>query len=217
VRKLLLGTIVLMMGIYLSDCASPTIYVSPKFEEYKEVHKKVAILPFDVDIDSKKLPKDYTLEMAREAEKDEGYNIQRELYIRFLDRQQRGGYTVEFQDVDKTNALLAKANVKYADLGWHTKDEICRLLEVDAIISGTIHRERPMSTGAAIVTGVLFGFWGSTNKVDVKMNVHESLNGDLVWEYVHEASGSVGSSSEKLAESLMKNISKKFPYKQIKK
>jgi hypothetical protein len=60
--------------------------------------------------------------------------------------------------------------------------------------------------------GVLFGAWGSTNKVNVKLNIHEATKGDLVWEYDHEASGSVGSSAEKLAESLMKNVSKKFPY-----
>ncbi len=215
-KHAIVGSIIFLMAILLSGCASPTIYISPNFGEYQMAHKQLAILPFSVSFDAKKLPKDYTPEMAEEAKREEGYNIQRELYTRFLDRQQKGEYTVEFQDVDKTNATLAKNKIAFKDLDAEIKQELCRLLEVDAIISGSIYREKPMSTGLATGLGVLFGVWGSTNKVNVTVNIHENSNSDLVWKYDHEASGSVGSSSEKLAESLMKNISKKFPYKKPK-
>ncbi len=79
--------------------------------------------------------------------------------------------------------------------------------------AGSIYRELPMLAELAVGLGVLFGVWGSTNKVNATINIHENLNGDLVWKYDHEASGSVRSSAEKLAESLMKNSSKKFPYR----
>ncbi len=215
-KRAIISAIAILSIAYLSGCGGPTTYLSPNFGEYQSAHKTVAILPFAVTIDAKKLPKDYTLEMAKNAEKEEGYNLQREIYLRFLDRQQKGEYTVSFQDIDKTNALLSQANLKYEDMGTRLKSEVCRALNVDAVISGSVYRERPMSTGLAVGLGVLFGAWGSTNKVNVKVDIHEASNGDVVWKYDHEASGSVGSSSEKLAESLMKNISKKFPYKQKK-
>jgi hypothetical protein len=87
------------------------------------------------------------------------------------------------------------------------------MLGVDAMISGTIRRSQPMSTGAAIAVGVLFGVSGETNRVDVNVNLHDGATGKLLWKYDHHESGALGSSSEGLAKSLMKGISKKFPYK----
>jgi hypothetical protein len=111
---------------------------------------------------------------------------------------------------------LNKAAITHENLNQYTKEELRNILDVDALISGTIHRSKPMSTGTAVVLGVLFGVWGSTNEVNVSLNIHDGASGELLWKYDHKASGSVGSSSEGLAESLMKNISKKFPYKKPK-
>jgi len=207
----------LFLCMIVGGCTGPTIYTAKNFETYHNSHHIIAILPLQVSINPNKLPKDYTPEMSRKAEFEEGYNMQKELYTRFLVRQQKGEYTIEFQDIDKTNALLAKGNIKYEKLGEMTKEEICQILGTDAVISGSVYREKPMSTGLAVGLGVLFGTWGNTNKVNVTLSIHEAQKGDLVWKYDHEASGSVGSSSEKLAESLMKNVSKKFPYKVPKK
>ncbi len=204
------------ISMLIASCGGPKMYLAGEFETYRQTHQRLAILPFNVMIDPKKLPKDFTLEMAKEAEKDESYNIQEQLYMRFLDREQKGKYTVKFQDVDDTNARLGKAGIDNENLGNYTKAELKEILEVDALISGTIFRERPMSTGTAIVLGAIFGIWGSTNKVNVTLNIHDAASGELLWKYEHEASGSVGSSSVDLAESLMKSISKKFPYKRPK-
>ncbi|MFZ1684791.1 MAG: hypothetical protein WAU88_11795 [Candidatus Zixiibacteriota bacterium] len=197
----------------LAACGGPTLYTSPKFDSYRQNHKLICILPLKVTIDPHKLPKDYTMEMAQKAESEEGYNMQRELYTRFLNRQQKGEYTIDFQDIDKTNALLTKAGVPYEKMADMTKEEICKIVGTDAAISGSIYRERPMSTGLAVGLGLLLGVWGNTNKVNVTIAIHEGGSGELVWQYDHEASGSVGSSAEKMAESLVKNVSKKFPYK----
>jgi hypothetical protein len=201
--------------LVLIGCAAK-IYKSPELQNYVEKHRIVAILPFKVTIDPKKLPKEYTLEMAHEAERDEAYSFQSQLYFQLLNKHQKGEYTVEFQDVDQTNALLSKAGIEYDSLANYTKAEINKVLGVDATISGEIRRSRPMSTGAAIALGLLVGFWGSTNRVDVSINIHEGENGKLLWKYDHQASGSVASSSEGLAKSLMKDISKNFPYKKTK-
>lgn len=204
------------MIVPIIGCNTPKTYLAGGFENYQSAHRLVAILPFQVTIDPKKLPKDFSLEMAKEAEKDEAYNFQQQLYLRFLEKQEKGEYTVKFQDVDDTNARLGKAGINNENLANYTKAELKNILEVDALIAGTISRERPMSTGAAVVIGAIFGVWGSTNKVNVGLNIHDASTGDLVWKYEHEASGSVGSSSEELAKSLMKSISKKFPYKKPK-
>jgi hypothetical protein len=72
--------------------------------------------------------------------------------------------------------------------------------------------EKPMSEGAAVAVGLLVGFWGNTNKVQTAINIHDGKSGELLWKYDYEASGSVGSSTNKLVDALMRNATRKFPY-----
>ncbi len=70
-----------------------------------------------------------------------------------------------------------------------------------------------MSTGAAIVVGALFGFWGSTNTAEVTVSLHGERDSQLLWRFNHVYSGSVGSTPEQLTHEMMKPISRKFPYR----
>ncbi|MBK9222569.1 MAG: hypothetical protein IPO16_10690 [Saprospiraceae bacterium] len=201
---------VLFVGI-MTSCG-PTIYLSPDFDQVKSKHKTVAILPFDVTIAIKKLPKDVTQEMIREDEKKTGFSIQNHSYTYFLKEMSKNKYTVTFQDIDKTNTSLTKAGMSYEKLRDISKEEICNILGVDAVVSGKVSMDKPMSEAGAIAVGFIFGTWTSTNKVNVSMTVHNKKNSDLLWKYDWVAEGSVGSNSEQLTKGLMKNASKKFPY-----
>lgn len=194
-------------------CAQPTIYTKPEFSNVTKSHKKVAIMPFTVTIDSKNQSKEFTVEMAKKAEKDEGYLFQQQIYAQFLKQHSKGRYTVDFQDVEFTNSLLNKSGISYDNFMSYTKSDLARILGVDAVISGTIKRSKPMSGTGAAVLGILVGYWGATNEVNVSLNLYDGNSSDLLWKYDHDAAGSVGSSPESLAKSLMKGISKDFPYK----
>jgi len=193
----------------LTACG-PTIYKAANFDNSKTTIKTLAILPFNVSIDSKRLPKGTTIETLKESEEKIGYSIQSNSYTWFLQRQ--NNYSTSFQDIDKTNALLKKANITFNNIALQDKGELCKLLGVDGIISGKAAMSRPMSEGAAVAVGLLVGAWGATNKTSTSLTIHDT-NGALLWKYDYEASGSVGSSAENLTKALMKNASKKFPYK----
>ena len=62
------------------------------------------------------------------------YDIQSSAYTWLLQRQEK--FTVTFQDIDKSNALIKKAGIAYQDITLNDKGELCKLLGVDAIISG---------------------------------------------------------------------------------
>lgn len=202
--------------LLFTACSTATIYTKPEFTTITDTHKSVAILPFIVNIDSKHQSKEFTLEVAKKSERDEAFMFQQQIYSQFLKRQAQGKYTVEFQDADHTNTLLAQSGITYENISSYTKSDIAHKLGVDAVISGTIRRSKPISSGSAIALGVLFGTWGSTNRVDITINLHNGSNNDLLWKYDHQASGSIGSSPEELAKSLMNSISKKFPYQKEK-
>jgi hypothetical protein len=195
--------------IIVSSCG-PTIYKASNFENSKNTVKTLAILPFNISIDSKRLPKGTTIETLKESEEKTGYDIQSNAYTWLLQRQKN--YSTTFQDIDKTNALIKKANITYDNIALQDKGELCKMLGVDGIISGKATMSKPMSEGAAVAVGLLVGAWGATNKTTTSLTIHDT-KGSLLWKYDYEASGSVGSSAESLAKALMKNASKKFPYK----
>jgi hypothetical protein len=69
-----------------------------------EGHKTVAILPFKATIAYKKLPKGYSDGAKKVEELAMGSQMQSGLYTYLL--RKSDDYTVQVQDVDKTNALL---------------------------------------------------------------------------------------------------------------
>lgn len=202
--------IVCLLGLLLA-VAPPAFakgkYTDPDIASYQERHKTVAILPFDVTIQRRK-ESEGSVEMLAQAEREEGYNLQQVLYVRFL----RKTYTVKFQDPSETNVLLERANVPFEDLGKKTKQELAEILGVDAVISGDVRRSKPMSTGAAVATAVLIGF-SATNQVTVNMYLHDAQSGKLIWNYNGTFVGGLGSTSDGLADAMMKKTSKKFAYR----
>ena len=193
-------------------CA-PTIYKVKDFSSKTAAHKTVAILPADVQIQLRpREMKKTTEEQMRRLEEQTGKTIQDKMYTWFLKRSDKFKYTVSFQDISKTNALLLQAGLDYDHIQTKTKDELARLLQVDAVISTKASMEKPMSEGAAIAVGLLIGSWGNTNQVQTAISINDGISGELIWKYDYATGGSVGSSPERLVNDLMRNASRKFPY-----
>lgn len=199
---------VALCATILASCG-PTIYMGPNLERSKSSMKVLAILPFSISIDTKRLPKGTSVETLKESEEKNGYEMQSTSYTWFLQRSNK--YTATFQDVDRTNAILKKAGIGYDDIALKDKGELCKLLGVNGIISGKGTFSRPMSEGGAIAMTVLIGYGGSTNKMDATLTIHDD-NSALLWKFDYAVSGSLGSSAETVAKALMKKSSKKFPY-----
>lgn len=203
-----------LLSFVFTSCG-PKIYKSDEFSSVAATHKNVAIIPAIVSIQLRpNQAKKITLDDIKKSEQSTGYSVQEKMYGWFLRRDDKMNYTVKFQDVSKTNSILKKENIQYEDLRNMSKKELADLLGVDAVISTNIDMEKPMSEGAAVAVGVLVGVWGSTNKANITINIHEHNAGNLIWKYDYQASGSVFSSTDQLVNTLMRNASRKFPYNQ---
>jgi len=204
--------LIVVLTMILQSCG-PKIYKSTEFDTALSRHKKVAILPADVTTrlrpnEAKKV----SAEQLDQMNEKTGLAIQDKMYSWFLRRSEKFQYTVSFQDITRTNALLKQAGIGYEDLGTKDRTELAQLLGVDAVLQNKSSMDKPMSDGAAVAVGVLFGVWGNTNSVQTTINIHDGKSGDLLWKYDYQASGSVGSSANNLVNALMRNVSKKFPY-----
>jgi len=199
-------------AILLISCG-PKIYKSTQFDAALATHKTVAILPADVSTQLRpNEAKKVTPEQLEDINEKTGYAIQDKMYSWFLQRSDKYRYTVTFQDVTRTNALLKQSGISYKDLVAKDRTELARLLGVDAVLQNRSSMEKPMSDGAAVAVGVIFGVWGNTNNVQTTINIHDGKSGNLLWKYDYQASGSVGTSANNLVNALMRNASKKFPY-----
>lgn len=198
-------TVVLILSVLLSSCAK--IFYSPDAYTLARNHSSVAILPPSVSIAASRK---VDAQALIEQQKTESVNFQKEMYSWLLKRKMQGKITPEIQDIETTNAKLKKAG--YTDNNL-TPEELCNILGVDGVLGSNYSLSKPMSQGAAIALGVLFGAWGATNEVVVSLNIKDCSNKKLIWNYDHKFSGSIGSSPARLVDGLMRDASKKMPYK----
>ena len=119
-------------------------------------------------------------------------------------------------DILDATTTLAKIQNARSDGKLLTPLEMAEILDVDAVITSNYKLTKPMSTGAAIATTLLFGF-GNTNEVNVTMELHDRANKKMIWNFSHAVSGGLFSSSDQLVEEVMRIASKKLPYTKFKK
>jgi hypothetical protein len=198
--------------ILLVSCG-PQIYKSTEFSTALRKHKTVAILPAEVTLQLRPNEmKNMSAQQMDDMRMKTAYDVQEKMQGWFLRRGEKFNYTVNFQDVIKTNSILKEAGISYDDLKTTDRSKLAKVLGVDAVMQDRLSMEKPMSEGAAVAVGLLVGAWGNTNKVNTTINIHDGTSGNLLWKYDYEASGSVGSSTGRLVDALMRNATKKFPY-----
>jgi len=189
---------------------SKQIFTSPKLKSEIAAHKIIAILPFATKISYRKQPKNFSAEANRDQEKTMSKSIQSSMYTYMLRKIK--DYTVEFQDVEKTNVLLKKAGM--ADkLDEFTKDEIAKALGVDAVLGGNFETEQTKSEAGAIASAVLFGgLGGKTGTGSLTLVLNNGANGDLLWRFFKTMDDSIAGSTDDLVERMMRKVSRNFPY-----
>jgi hypothetical protein len=190
----------------ISACG-PKVYTAPNAAAATAAHSVIAIIPPVVSIKGRK--KDDPEALRRAAEADV-YTFQQEMYSWMLRRKQQGKIRgVEIMDPETTNAKLAKAGYTNEDRTM-TPAELANALGVDAVITSKFNTTKPMSEGAAVALGVLFGAWGNTNETTANLSLHDPESG-MLWNYDWVAGGSF-TSSEALVNDLMRNASRRMPY-----
>lgn len=184
-------------------------YSSPQLKSEIVKHKKVAILPFKSSISFKRQPKNYDAEAIKSEEKNLAINLQNGMYTYLL--RKAGNYTVTFQDVDRTNALLKQANV-YDNLDAMTNDSLCKILSVDAVIKCNYAYEKTGSEGGAIVKSVLLGVSAKTGSGSLTMQLYNAKDGELLWRFYKEMNETITSNANEVMERMMRKVSRNFPY-----
>lgn len=194
-----------LLAIFCS-CA-PKVYYSPDAKTISSTHHRIAIAPPQVSIAARK---NVDREALAEQQAIESRNFQKEMYSWLLHRKMQNRMYVEIQDVETTIALLDKAG--YFRGAIMTPTEISEILGVDALITSNYALTKPMTEVGAVALKFLFDSWTATNRTVVTLTIHDREADRSIWNYHHEASGTIGSTPADLVHNLMRNASRKMPY-----
>jgi hypothetical protein len=207
--SLLFGYLLFVMSAFAQGESAKQIYKSPDLENFIANVKTVAILPFKVSISYKKMPKGLTLDQIKDNEQAESVQMQQGMFTYLL--RKADNYTVTFQEVDRTNALLKKAGV-FNSLDEVTADSLCSILKVDAVIKSSWNYSKTGSEAGAIASTLLLGFSKGTGSGQLIMQISDKNEGKLMWRMSKEMSEGTFSSANELMERMMRKVGRVFPF-----
>ncbi|RDY61028.1 hypothetical protein [Flagellimonas nanhaiensis] len=193
--------------------AQKNIYEHRKFDELSKDHRVLAIIPFITNLDLKEnVDPNELAELARR----EGFAVQNALETYFSKRKKRKKFNVNFQNIEDTNAILNQNNINYDNLDIYTTKQLCKILNVDGIISGNLKLNILLSEGVPTNFSLL-DYFRDANYGRIGIKVSDGETGKLLWKYEKAIDKKTGKNTTELIDKMMKLASRKFPYDKEKK
>lgn len=189
--------------------AQKGIYESDKFGELSENHNTLAIIPFFTYLElEEKVPRS---RLAKLEEK-EGYAVQDALETYFGRGKKRKKFSVDFQNTDNTNAILAKNKITYENIDTYTIRELSKVLGVDGIISGNLDLNILLSEGVPSEFNFIDYILGDADYGRIGIKISDGDSGKLLWKYEEVINKKSGRNTDDLIDRMMKKATRKFPY-----
>ena len=195
--------------ICLGASAQKNIYESEKFDELSRNHDNLAIIPFLTNLE---LKDQISNEELKDLEKKEGYAVQDALETYFSKRKKKKKFSVEFQNIKNTNAILKQNGISYENIDIYSIKELSEILGVDGIISGTLDLNVLLSKGVPTEFSIMDYIKGSANYGRIGVKISDGATGKLLWKYEKQINKKSGKNTTDLIELMMKLASRKFPY-----
>ena len=216
----------------LSTACTTVNYQSPRFSEQTRGHQKVAVLPFEM-VFAGKAPRGLSARQIRDIEEQESIAFQTSLYLRLLNRIDKGHVGIDVQQVEETNRRLAAHHIDIRDSWEMSAQELARLLEVDAVVRTRVEKTRYLSDGASF--GIDLGTHILAEILDDDDDDHDiyvphphglikthdifadgallsGRDGDLLWRVAVSRETDWTRPANDVIEGLTKKLAKKFPY-----
>ncbi|NAS32808.1 hypothetical protein GTQ40_17650 [Flavobacteriaceae bacterium R38] len=202
-------TIVFFIVFAAGYAQKTTIYEYRYFKEYSKDHKTLAIIPFlaTLELEDQELSKTALIKL----ENKEGIAVQNALENYFLRRKEKKKFSVEFQDTKNTNAILAKNGISIDNIDIYTTQELCKILEVDGLISGNLTLNTLISENVPEVD-FLSIIMGKSDFGRIAIKISDAKTGKLLWKYEKTINRKSGKNTNSIIEGMMKNAARKFPY-----
>jgi len=177
-KNVLLPLVLLM---FVSGCTRQS-YLSPAIQYMRGGDGHLAILPFEVT----------------------NWGDLYRYCIREMSRQEN---IVQIQHINYTNDLLKAKGITYEDLKGIPKEELARILDVDAVISSNVNQIITNRSGF-MIRRVMNGVWGTRNQVEATFAIHQKSDGKMLWKYDYGLSIAGEDSVNEVSKAILRSVSK---------
>jgi len=184
------------------------VYSSPDLKKAMKEYKVIAILPVGTQL-SYRSQVPYLNERNQASESvNTGLANQSRIYSYILPKSDR--MKVEIQDIEKTNLLLLKSEMS-ARLDQYTKEEIAKILGVDAILSGLYESdafltEEQISKDSTSLSRRLPRISTSVKNV-LTLTLYDGRSGKQMWRYYNYQT-----QSSYIADDLIEGAVRNLPF-----
>ncbi|MGB5315027.1 MAG: hypothetical protein WBN56_03435 [Robiginitalea sp.] len=199
----------LLLLVWGNATSQKNIYLSNSFDGLSSDHQILAILPFFTNLE---LGEDVAPSEIRRLEQQEGYAVQDALETYFGRGKKKKKFTVNFQNSEDTNALLAKNQISFQNIDRYTIRELSEVLGVDGIVSGNLDVNILLSNGVPTEMSFLDYILGDADYGRIGIKISDGKSGKLLWKYEQEINRKSGKNTDDLIDKMMKNAARKFPY-----
>ena len=195
--------------LFTSAVAQKNVYESSRFDELSANHKILAIIPFFTHLD---LDEEVTGKELDALEEKEGHAVQDALETFFGRGKKRKKFSVEFQNIDNTNAILSQNNIDYANIDTYTIKQLSKILGVDGIISGNLDLNILLSKGIPAEFSFIDYILGDADYGRIGIKISDGNTGKLLWKYENKINKKSGKNTDDLIDKMMKKVTRRFPY-----
>ncbi|MEX0289872.1 MAG: hypothetical protein AB3N14_12250 [Flavobacteriaceae bacterium] len=204
-------TLMVLAALFLvsSAVSQKNVYESSRFDELSANHKILAIIPFFTHLD---LDEEVTGKELDALEEKEGHAVQDALETFFGRGKKRKKFSVEFQNIDNTNAILAQNNIDYSNIDTYTIKQLSKILNVDGIISGNLDLNILLSKGIPAEFSFIDYILGDADYGRIGIKISDGNTGKLLWKYENKINKKSGKNTDDLIDKMMKKVTRRFPY-----
>ena len=205
--------------LILSSCTGNR-FVTRDFKARTASHERIAVLPYEVTYTGRRDPKlsdeDYTRLIEQEA-----FQYQQNLVLQLLRfSNSKRGMQVDVVDAKVANQRMLEAGIDPVNAMDVSIEELCAILDVDAVIGGTVIKHRQLSnlesaavTAAQILVGGPAWFVPSnTYMADVAVSLIDA-NGVLLYSDRDELDVDFRTPVQEAVEQVNRRLMRRIPYR----
>ena len=197
--------LLLFLSTLLFSCIS--IQEIPAVVEISQLHQRIAVLPISATVERKIwMNQEKYLELNRlksEETQQRVYN-----FMQFYSR--NGSIHAEIMSPEEVNAMLHGAGYPNAALN---NNALCSLLQVDAVIYGTLQVLEPINEATAIMlNSANSNVTAITNIVQLNLVLYDAKSAIQIWNSEQINQGQMGSIKENMQKQVCRKAVRNLPY-----
>jgi hypothetical protein len=193
------------LTVILSACVS--VQEAPNVVELTQEHTRIAIMPISATLERKIwMNQDKYNELCRSKSEE----TQQRLYRQLSFYARSGALHAELMTPDEVNAILFGAGYPITP---KTNNDLCSLLNVDALVFGNIQVLEPISEATAIMLNSTNpNFTAITNIVNLNLSIYDAKRAEQIWNGQTALNGQYGSIKENMQRKAIRRMVRNVPH-----